>query len=901
MDQNFFQVSKRNGIILIILLLALIAVVYFFARRSSVSAFGDPYKAIPSDAVMVIETPDLSGFFNKLSVRSGLFREIASLKELNEFNSSFSYLDTIFGTKEVKRLFGFGNSVVSFHIMGKGRLVPLLSLNVPPEMRQRHVREILETTGGEEIIETEYQGVAVFEMPLKGRGDNSAVYIGFRQGSLMSTTSRVLLENAVRQLDEDSDIRSGKSFSRVFLSAGRNEDRLFVIFSNLPRFLSTLTAGKGDRLASESGKLAGTAEGDLLIRENGLIMSGYIETDDPSHSLHKFRNISSISFDSYKILPSSTALFNTSAMAAYKNSRSVSGTNKEAIRLIASQIMPFTGDEVTRALLDIRENPVNDNTILIYEIRNKDHIDKTINSILKDNSAGSDNHLLWFSPDDQTRLPVYRAPAAGLHELIVPGFAPGFQDLYYAVLDNFLITGSSFVTVTKVIYDNILNRTLANDLGYRDFESTMPSRLSYYFYAVPSRLTGFLSEYIPAEGMKVINDNLQSVRKISAIGFQFSPINEMLYHSLSVRFVAEVREESVSEWETLLDTTACIKPFFFTNHNTGGREIFVQDLNNNIYLINSTGRVLWKAPVRERINGPVYMIDYYRNGKFQILFAGREYLHLIDRNGNYVERYPVKLRSPAAGPLSVFDYDNNRDYRLFIAGDDRKIYAYDKSGGVVRGWNQYRTQGVVKSEIKFFRVSGKDYIVAGDETGLYLLDRRGSVRLTTKEPVRKAVNSEIRLTTGTDPSLVCSSPDGVIQIISFTGAVKKIETIKFSPAHSFEYFDIDGDGTGEFLFIDKGKLYLYDSNGTRKFTKDFDTGDLGGPIGFIFSGNDRGIGVVDNTNKQIYIVDSEGDIFRGFPLRGASLFSIGKLTGTPGFNLIVGGTDNFLYNYRITR
>jgi hypothetical protein len=31
------------------------------------------------------------------------------------------------------------------------------------------------------------------------------------------------------------------------------------------------------------------------------------------------------------------------------------------------------------------------------------------------------------------------------------------------------------------------------------------------------------------------------------------------------------------------------------------------------------------------------------------------------------------------------------------------------------------------------------------------------------------------------------------------------------------------------------------------------------------------------------------------------LFSIGKLTGTPGFNLIVGGTDKFLYNYKILR
>jgi hypothetical protein len=894
-------VSKRNGIILIFLLLILASAVYFFTRRSSASVYGDPYKAIPSDAVFIIETPDLSGFLNKLSGRSGLFREIASVKELERFYSSFIFLDTVIGKRDVKRFFGFGNTVVSFHIMGKERIVPLLSLNVTPEMRQRHVRETLTSIGAKSINESEYQGVDVFEVPLNRNGEDIAVYVGLRQGILLSTTSRVLLENAVRQLDEDNNIKSEGSFSRVFLSAGRNEDRLFVIFRNLPRLLSTLTAGKGNQLALASGRLAGTAEGDLLIRENGLIVSGYIETDDSSQSLHRYRNISSISFDSYRILPVSTALFETSAMAAFKNNRSESGTGNEATRLIASQILPFTGDEVTRALLDIRDRPVSENSILVYEIRNKDHIDKTINSILSEGSAESDDYLIWFTPDDQTRMPVYKASSAGLHEMIVPGFAPGFKDLYYAVFDNYLITGSSFITVTKVLYDNMLNRTLANDPGYRDFESTMPSRLSYYFYAVPSRITGLLEEYVPASGMKIINNNLQSIRKISAVGFQFSPINEMLYQSLSVRFLEEVREESVSEWETLLDTTACIKPFFFTNHTNGAREIFVQDLSNNIYLINATGRVLWKAPVRERINGPVYMIDYYRNGKLQILFAGREYLHLIDRNGNYVERYPVKLRSPAAGPLSVFDYDNNRDYRLFVAGEDRQIYAYDKTGSVVRGWKQYRTQSLVKSEIKFFRVSGKDYIVAGDETGLYFLDRRGSVRLTTKEPVRKAVNSEIRLTTGADPSLVCSSPDGIIQIISFNGAVRKIETQKFSPNHSFEYFDIDGDGTGEFLFIDEGKLYLYDSKGTRMFTKSFSTEDLGGPIGFIFSGNDRGIGVVDNINKEIYIVDRKGDIFKGFPLKGASLFSIGRLSGTPGFNLIVGGTDNFLYNYRITR
>ncbi|MBE0674135.1 MAG: hypothetical protein IH591_05700 [Bacteroidales bacterium] len=893
--------NKRNGFLILALLLLLAASLYFFTRTSNAGGYGDPYRSVPEDACLILESPDLPGFLNKLSGRSGLFREMSSVKELNRFYSSFTFLDTLLAKKEIKKVFGLGNSVVSFHVMGKNRIVPLLSINVTPEMRQRHVREILGHTGAVQINESDYEGVNIFEIFSEEGMTNADVFVGFRQGSILCSSSRVLIENAVRNFDEGNDIRDDISFDRVFQAAGKNEDRIFIIFRNLPKLLSSFTAGRGTPLATSAGKLAGAAEGDVLIRENGLIVSGYIESEDASQSLYRFREIPAISFDSYKILPVATALFETSAMAAFRNTRQVSGTGQEVLPLIASQILPFTGDEVTRALIDIRERPVSDNMVLVYEIRNRDHIDKAIGSILRENVSDGEEHIIWFTPDDQTKLAVYKATSPGLHDLLVPGFAPGFNDLYYAIYDNFLITGSSYVTVTKVIYDNILNRTLFNDLAYRDFGSTLPSRASYLFYAVPARITGFLTDYITAAGSKAIGNNLESVRKLSAVGYQFAPSNEMLYHSLSVRFIEEVKEESTSEWETLLDTTACIKPFFFTNHNTGAREIFVQDLKNNVYLINAAGRVLWKAPVRERITGPVYMIDYLRNGKFQLVFAGREFIHMLDRNGNYVERFPVKLRSPAAGPLALFDYDNNRDYRLFVAGEDRMIYAYDKTGSVVKGWVPYKTQGLVRSEIKFFRVSGKDYIVAGDETGLYFLDRRGSVRFTTREPVRKAVNSEIRMISGTESGLVCSSPDGEIQIISFSGSVRKMSFQKFSSDHSFEYFDIDGDGTGEFLFIDKGKLYLYDHKGTRLFARDFNTNDLSGPIGFIFSGNDRGVGVVDNKSKLIYIVDRDGELFSGFPLRGASLFSIGRMTSATGFNLIVGGTDNFLYNYRMSR
>jgi len=68
---------------------------------------------------------------------------------------------------------------------------------------------------------------------------------------------------------------------------------------------------------------------------------------------------------------------------------------------------------------------------------------------------------------------------------------------------------------------------------------------------------------------------------------------------------------------------------------------------------------------------------------------------------------------------------------------------------------------------------------------------------------------------------------------------------------------------------------------------------------FTFSAFNRRIGVFNNKEKQIYLIDRNGNTVSGFPLRGASMFSIGNLSEKSGFQLIVGSGDNFLYNYRL--
>ncbi len=227
------------------------------------------------------------------------------------------------------------------------------------------------------------------------------------------------------------------------------------------------------------------------------------------------------------------------------------------------------------------------------------------------------------------------------------------------------------------------------------------------------------------------------------------------------------------------------------------------------------------------------------------------------------------------------------------------MYLYDKTGSVVKGWEPFRTAGPVTAEANFCRVSGKDFIVVADEYSIYFLDRSGKVRLRPREAVTKAKGSTLRLTPGSDPFLVCTSPDGTVQYIYFSGDVRKFSLREFSFDHSFDFFDVDGDGFGEYVFIDKGVLYLYDQDRKEMFSRDFSSDKLGGPINFIFSSADRKIGVFDMNKNLIYLINSKGEIMKGFPLRGASMFSIGKLSAGNDWNLIVGGTDRFMYNYKL--
>jgi hypothetical protein len=166
--------------------------------------------------------------------------------------------------------------------------------------------------------------------------------------------------------------------------------------------------------------------------------------------------------------------------------------------------------------------------------------------------------------------------------------------------------------------------------------------------------------------------------------------------------------------------------YIVRSHASKHNEVLIQDSTRTIRLVSSDGKVLWRKSLDGYINGAVTEVDYFSNGKLQYFFATPGELHIIDRLGNYVSPFPVKIRERDIEFAQVVDYDHSKNYRFLISSRTGKLWMYDKSGSNLEGWKPNDVGGGLSVAAQHHRVRGRDFILAVREDGtVHLLNRKG--------------------------------------------------------------------------------------------------------------------------------------------------------------------------------
>jgi hypothetical protein len=481
-------------------------------------------------------------------------------------------------------------------------------------------------------------------------------------------------------------------------------------------------------------------------------------------------------------------------------------------------------------------------------------------------------------------------------EKLLPGFFNAKERLNYAVATgDYVVFSNNYDELKQICRNTVLNRNLKSSYKYEQHKMKLSSASNTLFYS--SFDESNIGQYF-GKRVNAFFKDYGFYDKFEKVAAQSSGSGKHLYNQIVLFGQSGTIQKSNVNWKTKLSASASFKPVVVKNHTNSDDEIFVQDENNYIYLITRKGRVLWQKMIDGQILSDVYQVDKYKNQKLQYIFNTTNKVYLIDRNGNDVERFPISLPVVASAGLSVFDYDENQNYRIFLPLKDKRVRLYDLDANLISGWEFDKADAPVTTAIQHYRFDGKDYIVFGDTLRMYILNRKGETRIKPEKLIGKSSKNKFYF----DPKKsrwVSTTPKGTVFSINIAGEVEEIYNAKMSHGHYFMMKDLSRNGHQDYIFVNKNELLVLNYKFENVFKYEFPNNIIEPPAYYLFSRHKAGIGIVDKLDGKVFMFKRDGKQFSGFPYPGITPFTISVIRGFTGFQLIVGNLDGFLYDYQL--
>jgi hypothetical protein len=355
-----------------------------------------------------------------------------------------------------------------------------------------------------------------------------------------------------------------------------------------------------------------------------------------------------------------------------------------------------------------------------------------------------------------------------------------------------------------------------------------------------------------------------------------------LFFSLQKNLPSD-KNKGVKNAHTLeLNKPSIIPPQWFKNHKNKGMDVVSQDSDNVLYLFSNTGKLYWKKQLSGKIIGGIRQVDLYKNRRWQLAFRTDDRLMILDRNGKIVKPFDIKLpKSNQPLPLSIFDYDNNRNYRFLIA-QDRSLLMFNNQGKRLNGFTLKKVNANIIAPPKHIRLQGKDYILIPLENNtLKIVSRTGKDRVKVQGKIAFSENEIFSYlntfaTTDQGGNLIQVDTKGnkVSSPLQLTTGHRINATSKTLVTLSENEFNIKGIPV-KLPFGEYTPPEIFYLNNTLYFS------------------------TTDTAEQKVYLFYSNGEAVPGFPVYGKSAVDMVNSDKDKALEMVVATEDNSLLIYEV--
>ncbi|MCF6366357.1 MAG: hypothetical protein L3J35_09155 [Bacteroidales bacterium] len=916
----------NNKALLVVSVIAVAAVlfvsVYFGKEKRQLSPL---INAIPNKAAFIIETEDFSYLTKKITKNKDIEGLLSNLELTKNFKSDFLFIDSLIRKNNTFKNFLNKKTVIfSAHLSGQKDVDFLFSTGFSGKNTEKKELNdaILSLVGDSKLNKISFAGAEIYNQ--KYKSNKFEVFYTFYEDYFLLSRSEILIQQAIKNINSGASYFSDNNFKSLYQeNNGQNDATIYINYKMFFKFINySLNSSFKDEILLLQ-RFADWSAFDLTIKRKEIIITGHTNLKPEMQYLSLFKDVNPKKSKTIGILPEKTSSFlilniGSGSNFKYKYEEYLGGIrqlNNHQIQLASfnkkynltddeNTLYELTSNEISFVYEDYTKTGAKQNRFIFIKYNNKTKAEIFFNKLIKTDSEEKKTdtktyHYTYSSNGEEYK--IKKIPEKNLPEMYFGVFFKDVNAEYVTFINDFMVFGENIDALKSLIDSYEKDKTFKRKSQNYSLIKSFPDQSNIFFYIDLFHSKNAVMEILNKNKKKLFDKDATEFISVQGPAIQFISDSYPIYTTIKLSLNAKKQQISETVWEVRLDTLIATKPQIVLNHNTLEKEIVVQDVADKIYLIDKNGKIIWTRQLDGRIISNIYQIDFYENNKLQLIFNTKNKIYCIDRKGNWLDGYPVVLKSPATNGISIFDYDQDKNYRIFVATKNKKVSLYNKEGKIIEGWNFKKTENVVAGKIKHFRNKDKDYIVFRDNSKLYILNRKGEKRVSPEANIPLSEKSDIYFSQDNSLSKAhfsVTNPSGTVYSIFENGKIKKETINSYSKEHFYSYKDINGDKIPDYIFTDKNQTEVYNGlNKKRIFTYSYDENLINDIT--IYKFDDKDIRIGTGSKNKIYLINSRGRLCKGFPLIGSGLFSITRFDEDDEFSLIVGNKDNYLYKYQI--
>lgn len=873
-----------------------------------------PINAIPGNTAMIIQLNQAGNLLGELNQSNLLWRSLSRFPGIQGVGYELNYLDSASRRNEhLNSLFHKGKVWIAITMSGKSKFGALYLASIGGHQAESAILEFVSSQNLHDaiIVSSPYSTTTLYR--IQPKNGHQPFYFAMMKGVFTGSYHVNLVKRSLDRLSLNAPMAASAGFKQVEMTVGRKADaNVYINYRFFSLLLSALTREETLSDLIRFSSFADWSGLDLIIKKDELLLNGItVASDSSQHFMSLFASQEPQKLTITRVIPSSANFFtafgwsNPDRFSAQYQARITPADNTTPDQAIASRIidqfelnineyfLPWMGSEASVFGMDIAGNNMMSRIIALSA-------SDTITAV-KSLKALCDS---IGTPFDSLSYRGKRLFLTNIPPFLSTQFGEAFGKVKincFTSLKGFILFAANPEHLRKVIDDVVSGNTLSDDRNFNDFATNFPEEYNVFHFYNTRLSVNPVKRIVSQDIFRQFYPAIDSLKKIESLAFHFSNADGLFYSNFFLRYNPG-SDEGPLLWQTALDTVISLPPRLIRLTNSGINAVVTADVNNTLYLIDTSGRILWRRPVMGSILGDIHAIRSSASDSLHLVFNTDTHLYKLHVDGTFADNYPMRFPINATNGLTLIPSGQPHGPNILVAFQDNRLYQFDPDGKSLPEWARPSPGEKISQPAVILRQGPNTYITMVGQTGkAFIADEHGHHAISLLPTFINSPVSRFYLShTIRKGSLLTTSLTGKVVYITPKGKISEVTLNLFTPEHRFFYEDITGNGQPEFIFIDRNQIYYYNRNYNLIYSYAFRREINNDPF-LLQTGKGKVlIGFVFPETNELMLFNHQGVYELEAGIRGNTRFDIGPLAPGKSKCLVV-GQGKYLKCYRLAQ